>query len=74
MTGFVIEYHRPSGSRRVYAFPGAEGPTDALRRRIELEATRESSDWEIASLNADSIETLQATHSRYFEGKDLHVA
>ena len=74
MTGFVIEYHRPTGRRRVYTFPGQDGPRQALRRRFELEEVRENSDWEIVSLNSDSLETLESTHSRYFAGEDLRSA
>ncbi len=73
MPGFVIEYHRPSGDRRVTAFPGAQGHRDALQYRLELEATRANGDWEIASLNSDSLETLQRTHARYFSGKELQA-
>lgn len=67
MAGFVIEYNRLSGERRVHSFPGTEGHREALRRRLELESTRESEDWEIVSLNSDSIETVRRTHARYFE-------
>lgn len=67
MAGFVIEYNRLSGERRIHSFPGTQGHRDALRRRLELEATRESGDWEIVSLNSDSIETVRRTHARYFE-------
>ncbi|MDT0116405.1 hypothetical protein Q9R20_05315 [Microbacterium sp. PRF11] len=67
MAGFVIEYNRRSGERRVHTFPGEDGHREALRRRFELEETRESEDWEIVSLNSDSIETVQRTHARYFE-------
>lgn len=74
MSGFVIEYHRPSGDRRVTAFPGDEGHREALQYRLEREATREDGDWEIASLNSDSLETLQRTHARYFSGRELQSA
>lgn len=71
MPGFVIEYHRPTGDRRVYEFPGDNGHREALQLRLELEAQREDADWEIASLNSDSLATLQKTHSRYFTGREL---
>lgn len=67
MAGFVIEYNRLSGERRVHTFPGANGHRDALRLRLELEDTRESDAWEIVSLNSNSLETVQRTHARYFE-------
>lgn len=71
MPGFVIEYHRPTGDRRVHAFPGEAGHRAALQYRLELEDRRVDDDWEIASLNSDSIETLQKTHARYFTGREL---
>ena len=74
MTGFVIEFHRPTGRRRVSTFVGQDGPRLALRRRLELEEQRTDDDWEIASLNSDSLETLESTHSRYFVGVDLRSA
>lgn len=75
MAGFVIEYHRPTGARRVHEFPGVDGHRQALLKRLQLEASREDSDWEIASLNSDSLETLKKTHSRYFaEGDALLTA
>jgi len=74
MPGFVIEYHRPSGDRRVYNFPGVTGHRDALRYRLELEDQRVDEDWEIASLNSDSLETLKKTHARYFVGRELQSA
>lgn len=67
MAGFVIEYNRLSGERRVHSFSGATGHRDALRRRLELEDARESEDWEIVSLNSDSLQTVKRTHARYFE-------
>lgn len=66
MSGFVIRYHRPSGLHEVREFPGADGHREAMRFRLQLEAEREDSDWEIVSLNSASIETLRKTHSRYF--------
>lgn len=71
MSGFVIEYNRRSGMRRVTNFIGAEGHREALLRRLELEKSREDEDWEIASLNSDSLETLMKTHARYFKGEEL---
>ncbi|MFD4111634.1 hypothetical protein ACFWWU_36585 [Streptomyces sp. NPDC058650] len=71
MPGFVIEYNRRNGDHRVTAFPGAEGHRDALMRRLELENERVDSNWEIASLNSDSLETVMKTHARYFEGREL---
>ena len=35
-----------------------------------LERARSSEDFEVAALASDSIETLRATHSRYFRGTE----
>ncbi|TQJ30399.1 hypothetical protein [Microbacterium sp. SLBN-146] len=71
MPGFVVEYHRPSGRYRVHEFSGEDGHRRALLLRFELEAERVDPDWEIASLNSDSIETLMKTHARYFADGEL---
>ncbi len=71
MPGFVVEYNRHSRDWRVTEFPGADGHRAAFQRRLELEKSRENDDWEIASLNSDSLETIKKTHARYFEGKEL---
>lgn len=71
MSGFVIEYHRPSGRHRVHEFAGEDGPRKALLRRFELEDERQDLDWEIASFNTDSIESLRKTHARYFADGEL---
>lgn len=71
MPGFVIEYHRPSGDRRVHVFPGATGHREALEYRLALEVERTDRDWEIASLNSESLEVLERTHARYFQGREL---
>jgi len=39
--------------------------------RLKLEAERVDEDWEIASLNSDSIDTLMKTHARYFAESEL---
>ncbi|GGI46318.1 hypothetical protein BCL57_001294 [Agromyces flavus] len=71
MPGFLVEYNRRNGDWRVTEFPGEDGHQDALKRRLELEAERVDPDWEIASLNSDSLDTVQKTHARYFEGREL---
>lgn len=74
MPGYVIEYNRINGDHRVTEFFGPEGHRDALMFRLERERHRLSLDWEIVSLNSDSLETVQSTHSRYFAGRDLGLA
>lgn len=73
MPGYVIEYNRITGDRLVTAFPGADGHKAALLERLRLEKLRPSDDWEVVSLNSDSLETVQKTHSRYFTGKEIHA-
>ena len=72
MSAFVIEYNRRTWDRFVMVFPQSDGPRRALKCRLELEKRRpKDSDWEIVSLNSDSLETIRRTHSRYFEGREL---
>lgn len=68
MPGFVIEYNRITGDRLVTEYSGPDGHRAALLRRLELEKIRPSVEWEIISLNSDSLETVRRTHSRYFTG------
>lgn len=71
MSGYVIEYNRLTGDRKVIEFQGAFGHRDALLARLRIEKERPSGDWEIVSLNSDSLETVKKTHSRYFTGKQV---
>jgi hypothetical protein len=71
MPGFVVEYNRKSSEWKVTEFPGELGHRDALLKRIELENERTDTDWEIASLNSDSLDTIKRTHARYFKGQEL---
>lgn len=68
MAGFVIKYNRLTGERFVKEFPGRKGHREALMLRLRLEKERESRDWEVVSLNSDSLATVEKTHSRYFTG------
>lgn len=68
MPGYVIEYNRITGDRVVMEFPGSNGHREALLERLKLEQARPSTDWEIVSLNSDSLDTVKKTHSRYFTG------
>ena len=69
-----MEYNRKSSEWKVTEFPGVDGHREALLRRIELEAKRTDLNWEIASLNSDSLETIKKTHARYFKGHELQSA
>lgn len=70
MTGFLIEYHRPSRDWHVRVFEGATGTREAMLERFRLEKERVSADFEIAVITADSMETIKKTHSRYFSGRE----
>ena len=74
MSGFVIEYNRKTGDRRVYTFEGPEAHKNALEYRFELEEQHVNDGWEIASLVSDSLETIKRTHSRYFQGQELVIS
>lgn len=74
MPGYVIEYNRATGDHEVTEFPGSEGHRAALRYRLALEGSRASNEWEIVSLNSDSLETVHRTHSRYFGGRAVQLA
>lgn len=74
MPGFVIEYHRRSGVRKVQEFLGERGASEALQRRLELERERADPDIEIVSLNGASLEQVMLSHSRYFQGSDVPLA
>jgi hypothetical protein len=71
MPGFLVEYNRRSREWRVTEFLGPDGARESFLRRLELERDRIDPDWEIASLNADSFETIRKTHARYFQGEEL---
>ncbi|AUI52907.1 hypothetical protein SAMN04489742_3662 [Arthrobacter crystallopoietes] len=72
MSGYLIQYNRRTGRSDVQEFPGADGSRQAMRMRLRLERERLDEDVEIASINAASLESLQATHSRYFGRADFH--
>jgi hypothetical protein len=68
MRGYVIQFNRRTGDRRVTEFAT---PNEAMDYRLQLEAVRLDENIEIAALISDSLETLQRTHSRYFTGQEL---
>ncbi|AIY00724.1 hypothetical protein ART_1125 [Arthrobacter sp. PAMC 25486] len=74
MPGFVIEYNRVTGDRQVTEFLGLDGHRAALKFRLERERNRPSEDWEVVSLNSDSLDTVHRTHSRYFTGRAIELA
>ena len=73
MPGFLILYRRHSGERQVLSYDGPDGRQRALLERLRLEADGrfKDSDIEIAAVSSDSIETVKATHARYFNGDEI---
>lgn len=74
MAGFLVMYNRRTGAMQLETFPGDRGHRAALQKRFELEEQRVDPDIEIVSLNADSIETLRSTHSRYFAREEAQAS
>ena len=74
MSSFVVEYNRKTRDWFVTSYPGTNGRKRAMAHRFELERRRPTTDWEIVSLNSDSIDTIRKTHSRYFEGRELSAS
>ena len=66
MTSFLLQFNRKSRELKVEEFEGRAGQRSALRRRLELEKRRTDRNIEIVSINADSLEDVKVTHSRYF--------
>ena len=64
MRGYVIEFDRRTGDRRVTEFAT---PNEAMKYRLQLEAGRLDENIEIVVIS-ESLDTLQRTHSRYFTG------
>lgn len=64
---FLVIYNRATGKSEVRAF---QGDSDGLMN-ARFDAERSAGpDVEVATLNADSVDELKATHSRYFSGAD----
>lgn len=72
MAGFTIQYNKKTQDRMVEVFEGATGHRAAMKRRLELEKIALGKDWEIVSINADSLGSIQRSHSRYFHGREVH--
>ena len=68
MSYFLIVYDRKSGTvKRLQEFPEDEGRA-ALTERFRIESQNTNgNDLEVVVLGADSLETIQKTHSRYFK-------
>lgn len=73
MSGFLIIYKRQSGDYQIVEYGGEEGPEAALNQRLALESEGDfiESEFEIAALSDDSLESIKKTHSRYFHGKEV---
>ncbi|OHU46094.1 hypothetical protein BKG82_28340 [Mycobacteroides chelonae] len=63
MKHFLLEYHRPSRQlRSLIAYTDGDA---AMRKRFALEQSTDS-DTEVVVLTAQTLDTIQRTHSRYF--------
>ena len=70
MSNFLIVYNRRSGEQSVREFAAGQ-EREAIRARFLVERNhRGDSDIEVVVLSADSLETLERTHGRYF--KNVH--
>lgn len=74
MAGYLIQFNKKTQQRRVEIFEGPSGHKEAMRRRLDLEKEGLGEEWEIVSLNADSIDSVMRSHSRYFQGSDVPPA
>ena len=68
MLGFLIEFNRRTGARRIHEFDTLR---EAMQHGLALEDRRENNDDEIIALGSTSLESLQRTHARYFMGKEV---
>ncbi|WP_129658636.1 hypothetical protein [Rothia halotolerans] len=66
MPGFVIEYHRRTGEKKVTEFGQQDGYKRAVKARLAQERTNHDPDVEIVALMGSSLDALKQTHSRYF--------
>jgi hypothetical protein len=74
VTGFLITYNRQTADGSVQEFSGPGGPRRALEARLARERVRVDPNVEIVSINAESLDAVKRTHSRYFEGRMTTVA
>lgn len=72
MVGVLIRYNRRTGDRIVRVFDGPTGYQDAVNDPgFRRDRGRTGTDWEVAVIGSDSLESVKHTHSRYFSGRDL---
>jgi len=73
MSHFLVIYDRATGKARVQEFTGEHSADEALDARFRAEHRYAGADIEVASLVADDIDALKATHSRYFVDVDVMI-
>jgi hypothetical protein len=71
MPGYLVQYNRRTRDRLVTEFDGPDGHRRALDARLAAEGERDADEWEIVALISDSLSTIERTHSRYFEGREI---
>lgn len=45
-----------------------------MRRRLDLEKEGLGEDWELVPLNADSLDSIKRSHSKYFQSTDISTS
>jgi hypothetical protein len=70
MTNFVIAYDKSTGNMLLHQ---DADPHRARRLHDALVHCRPDCAWEIVTLVADELATIQQTHSRYFTGAWVRV-
>lgn len=69
---FLVLYDIPAAHADVVSF-GRDYKSALLAYNEAEEKQRDNSDVEVVLLGSDSIETLQRTHSSYFELSEKHI-
>ena len=69
---FLVVYNIPAGKAEVVPFERDYDAALAAYNQAE-EANRANPDIEVVLLGSDSIETVERTHSSYFELSESHI-
>ena len=69
---FLVVYNIPAQKADVVPFGSDYGAALAAYDQAE-EAHRDDSDYEVVLLGSDSLETVERTHSSYFELSESHI-
>lgn len=72
MTSFLLAYSRTTGKVKIDS--DFASSRDAMEARMRAESTSSDPDLEFTVLEAENLEDLLATHSRYFESSQKMAA